>query len=208
MQKEQAIRQLIDRVGRRYVGERFVVASLIAIIAWMGLFTFFAILDWSKPLPSAVRIGILVFTILAIAAVWVLAYGSFKRRDNQKLAVTLIERRIPALNNQLSASVDLLGGSNTTNVPEYLRKRLLDRVANALSSIDASMIVSYARVRRLTVILAAAFSFIVVVGLVAPGFVAKSIDRLYRLERDPVALTNNAPTGAVQRPAALPVGIQ
>ena len=208
MNSDLAIRQLVDRVGRRYSGERFVVACLTAMVVWLILFLAVAAIDWTRPLPVAARIVILILSVPAIISVWLWVYGSHRKGDNQRLAVKLIEQRLPVLSNQLSASVDLLDpDSNKSDAPEYLRKRLLDRVATAISSIDASMVVSYARVRQLTLTLAAIFSLIVVTGLVAPGFIAKSIDRLYRLERDPVSSTHNDHP-SVLPPAALPVGIQ
>ena len=209
MNSDLAIRQLVNRVGRRYTGERFAVACLTAMVVWLILFMVIAAIDWTMPLPFMVRIVILALSVPAIVSIWLWIYGSHRKRDNQILAVKLIEHRVPALNNQLSASVDLLNsGSKKAIPPEYLRKRLVDRVASVLASIDASMIVSYARVRQLTLTLAAIFSCIVVTGLVAPGFIAKSIDRLYRLEKDPVNSTDNGHLVAVQPLAALPAGIQ
>src|SRR5262249_47744207 len=135
MNSDLAIRQLVDRVGRRYIGERVAVACLTSMVVWLILFMVVAAIDWTRPLPVAARIVVLILSVPAIISVWLWIYGSHRKADSQRLAVSLIERRLPALNNQLSASVDLLDpDSNKSNAPEYLRKRLLDRVATALNS--------------------------------------------------------------------------
>ena len=64
MNSDLAIRQLVDRVGRRYTGERVAVACLTAMVVWLILFMVVAAIDWTMPLPVGARISILVLSVL------------------------------------------------------------------------------------------------------------------------------------------------
>ena len=146
MQHDETIRQLIDRVRRRWRllrAYRAAVRAALAAVAAIGAGVLAA--RWMTDAP--LLLGVTVAAALAIAgAAIVRALWPLRRSPDASRVARFIEERAPDLDDRLASAVDVVNGS--TRVPAALAGPMLADAARRAREIDLDAIVPDETLRR------------------------------------------------------------